>query len=96
VRVIGKGDKKRRVPLHAQVAGLVQTFLLGERPETDALEVFVVAKGPHRGQPLTPGGLRTIFRHHRTRSGVRMAGRHASRHTFGSALAEWTRPSSRR
>jgi site-specific recombinase XerD len=88
VRVIGKGDKERRVPLDAEVGGLVQTYLLAERPETDAREVFVVAKGPHRGQPLTPGGLRTVFRYHRTRSGVQAGHPHALRHTFGTALAE--------
>jgi integrase/recombinase XerC len=87
-RVIGKGDKERRVPLDPEVAGLLQRYLLVERPETDAREVFVVAKGPHRGQPLTPGGLRTVFRYHRTRSGVQAGHPHALRHTFGTALAE--------
>jgi len=88
VRVVGKGDKERRVPLDPEVAGLVQTYLLAERPETDTREVFVVAKGPHRGQPLTPGGLRTVFRYHRARSGVPAGHPHALRHTFGTALAE--------
>ena len=88
VRVIGKGDKERRVPMDPEVAGLVQTYLLAERPETDAREVFVVAKGPHRGERLTPAGLRTIFRYHRARSGVPAGHPHALRHTFGTALAE--------
>jgi site-specific recombinase XerD len=88
VRVVGKGDKERRVPLDPEVAGLVQTYLLAERPETDAREVFVVAKGPHRGQPLTPAGLRTVFRYHRVRSGVPAGHPHALRHTFGTVLAE--------
>ena len=88
VRVLGKGDKERRVPLDPEVAGVVQTYLLAERPETDAREVFVVAKGPHRGEPLTPAGLRTVFRYHRARSGVPAGHPHALRHTFGTALAE--------
>jgi site-specific recombinase XerD len=88
VRVVGKGDKERRVPMDPEVAGLVQTYLLAERPETDAREVFVVAKGPHRGERLTPAGLRTIFRYHRARSGVAAGHPHALRHTFGTALAE--------
>ena len=47
---MGKGDKERRVPLDADVAGLIQTYLLAERPETSrARALFVVAKGPHRG-----------------------------------------------
>ncbi|TDE60275.1 integrase [Nonomuraea mesophila] len=93
VRVVGKGDKERRVPVDAEVAGLIQTYLLAERPEgardgatTDRL--FVVAKGPNRGRPLTPEGLRAIFRYHRARSGVSSGHPHALRHSFGTALAE--------
>ena len=48
----------------------------------------MVAKGPTRGQPLTPAGLRTIFRYHRQRSGVAGGHPHALRHSFGTALAE--------
>ena len=59
VRVTGKGGRERRVPVDAQVAGWVQTYLLAERPETTATALFVVAKGAHRGRPLTPAGLRT-------------------------------------
>jgi site-specific recombinase XerD len=88
VRVLGKGDKERRVPLDREVAGLIQTYLLSERPETTAKALFVVGKGPHRGQRLTPAGLRTIFRYHRQRSGVPAGHPHALRHTFGTALAE--------
>jgi site-specific recombinase XerC len=42
VRVIGKGDKERRVPIDADVAGVIQTDLLVERPETDTTTLFVV------------------------------------------------------
>lgn len=86
--VTGKGAKERRVPLDVDVAGLIQTYLLAERPETASPTLFVVAKGPHRGRPLTPAGLRTIFRYHRARAGVPGGHPHALRHTFGSALAE--------
>jgi integrase len=48
--------------------------------------LFVVAKGPHRGQPLTPAGLRRVFRYHRERAGVPAGHPHALRHTFGTAL----------
>lgn len=88
VRVIGKGDKERRVPLDQDVAGLVQTYLLAERPETEANALFVVAKGPNRGQPLSAAGLRTIFRYHRAKAGVPAGHPHALRHSFGTALAE--------
>jgi integrase/recombinase XerC len=88
VQVIGKGDKERRTPLDPDVAGLIQTYLLAERPETTCMALFVVAKGSHRGQPLTPAGLRTVFRYHREKAGVPAGHPHALRHSFGTALAE--------
>ncbi|MHB1784467.1 MAG: tyrosine-type recombinase/integrase [Acidimicrobiales bacterium] len=86
--VHGKGSKERRVPLDVEVAGMIQTYLLVERTETASTALFVVAKGPHRGQPLTPAGLRRIFRYHREKAGVLAGHPHALRHTFGTALAE--------
>jgi site-specific recombinase XerD len=88
VRVVGKGDKERRVPIDREVAGIIQTYLLAERPETDTPVLFVVAKGPTRGQPLTPAGLRSVFRYHRAKAGVPAGHPHALRHSFGTALAE--------
>ncbi len=88
VRVLGKGEKERRVPVDREVAGLVQTYLLSERPESVSRALFLVAKGPTRGQPLTAAGLRTIFRYHRARAAVPAGNPHALRHTFGTALAE--------
>lgn len=88
VRVVGKGDKERRVPLDPDVAGLIQTYLFAERPESDSPVLFLVAKGPHRGRPLTAAGLRTVFRYHRGRAEVPTGHPHALRHSFGTALAE--------
>jgi len=88
VRVLGKGDRERRVPLDVDVAALVQTYLLAERPESESTTLFLVAKGSHRGQPLTPAGLRTVFRYHRAVAGVPAGHPHALRHSFGTALAE--------
>jgi len=88
IRVMGKGGQERRVPLDPDVAGLIQAYLLAERPETASRALFVVAKGPHRGQPLSPAGLRAIFRYHRERAGVPAGHPHALRHSFGTALAE--------
>ena len=88
LRVWGKGAKERRVPLDAEVGGLLQAYLLAERPETASSRLLVVAKGPTRGQPLSPAGLRTIFRYHRQQAGVPGGHPHALRHTFGTALAE--------
>jgi integrase/recombinase XerD len=86
--VNGKGAKQRRVPLDVDVAGMIQTYLLAERPDTTSSALFVVAKGANRGRPLTAAGLRTIFRYHRQKAGVPAGHPHALRHTFGTALAE--------
>jgi site-specific recombinase XerD len=88
VRVTGKGAKERRVPIDFDVATAVQTYLLAERPETASSALFVVAKGPNRGQRLSAAGLRTVFRYHRARAGVPAGHPHALRHSFGTALAE--------
>jgi site-specific recombinase XerD len=88
VQVTGKGNRERRVPLDADVASVIQTYLLAERPETASARLFIVANGPGRGQPLTPAGLRRIFRYHREIAGVAAGNPHALRHTFGTALAE--------
>jgi site-specific recombinase XerD len=88
VKVMGKGGKERRVPLDPDVAGLIQAYLLAGRPETASAGLFLVVKGPHRGQPLTAAGLRTIFRYHRGKAGVPAGHPHALRHSFGTALAE--------
>ena len=88
VRVTGKGDKERRVPLDPDVAGLIQSYLLAERPETPSRALFVVARGPHREQPLTPAGLRRVFRYHREISGVTAGHPHALRHSFVTHLTE--------
>ena len=70
------------------VTRLVAIDLLAGRPETSSRALFVVAKGPNRGQPLSPAGLRAIFRYHRDRAGVPAGHPHALRHSFGTALAE--------
>lgn len=88
VQVTGKGSRERRVPLDTDVGSVIQAYLLAERPETASARLFVVAKGPGRGQPLTEAGLRRIFRYHREIAGVPAGNPHALRHTFGTALAE--------
>lgn len=40
LRVSGKGGKERRVPLDVDVAGVVQTYLLAERPDTTSTRLF--------------------------------------------------------
>jgi integrase/recombinase XerD len=48
LRVIGKGQRERRVPLDVDVASVIQVYLLAERPESVSGRLFLVAKGPNR------------------------------------------------
>lgn len=74
--------QERRVPLDVDLAEVIQTYLLVEPPETDSARLFIVAKDPNRGNPLTPADLRTIFRYLRMTTGVIAGHPHALRHTF--------------
>jgi integrase len=86
IRVSGKGSRVRLLPLPPETIRILQCWLKTERPLTNAPEVFVSLKGKARGQAMTPAGLRSLFRHHRTVSGVAEANPHRFRHTFGSDM----------
>jgi site-specific recombinase XerD len=88
VRVIGKGNKERVVPVERAFFTAVTAYLRTERPRGCATpECFVVLRGPTRGGPLTEAGMRRIFRTHRARSGLARVRPHRLRHTYGTELA---------
>lgn len=86
LRVHGKGARLRLLPLPPETLRLLECYLKTERPLTPAPEVFVSLKGRARGAAMTPAGLRSLFRHHRTTSGVAPANPHRFRHTFGADM----------
>jgi integrase/recombinase XerD len=86
LQVLGKGNKPRTVPLPGEVMEVLQNYLHLERPLTNSGSLFVSLKGQRRGQPITPAGLRSLFRHHRLRSEVPAANPHRFRHTFGADM----------
>lgn len=86
LRVHGKGNKKRLVPLPPEILEGLGNYLRLERPLTNSPAFFVSLKGRQRGQPMTTAGLRSLFRHHRLRSQVPHANPHRCRHTFGSDM----------
>ena len=86
VRVRGKGSRIRILPLPPETIRILHCWLQTERPLTNAPQVFVSLKGKARGRPMTPAGLRSLFRHHRAQSGVPQANPHRFRHTFGSDM----------
>jgi integrase/recombinase XerD len=86
MRVLGKGNKKRVVPLAPEILEVLGNYLRLERPLTNSPALFVSLKGRQRGQPMTAAGLRSLFRHHRVRSRIRRANPHRLRHTCGADL----------
>ncbi len=86
LRVRGKGNRERIVPLADETIQTIQRYLCLERPLGDCPYLFLSLKGRHRGQPMTSAGLRSLFRHHRRCSDVPQANAHRFRHTFGSDM----------
>jgi site-specific recombinase XerD len=88
VRVVGKGNKERTVPVDRVFFTELGNYLRTERPPGCATpECFVVLRGPTRGSALTEAGMRRIFRTHRARSGSTRVRPHRLRHTYGTELA---------
>jgi DNA primase len=86
LHVPGKGRKQRILPLPGEIIEVLQSCLRLERPLTNSPCLFVSLQGRHRGQPMTPAGLRSLFRHHRLCSDVPAANPHRFRHTFGADM----------
>jgi integrase/recombinase XerD len=86
IRVHGKGNKIRFLPLAPEAVQLLDHYLRLERPNPCTAALFVSLKGPARGSRMTPAGLRSLFRHHRQTTGVTLANPHRFRHTFASDM----------
>jgi site-specific recombinase XerD len=86
LHVIGKGGRPRVLPLPHEIIPVLEKYLLVERPATHCQSLFVCLKGPRRGLPCTPAGLRSLFRHHRRAAAVPLANPHRFRHTFGADM----------
>ena len=72
--------------LRSQEVLAIHNYLRLERPLTNSPGLFVSLQGPHRGQSMTPAGLRSLFRHHRRQTQVLRANPHRFRHTFGADM----------
>jgi integrase len=86
VRVRGKGNKLRFLPLAPETIQLLDHYLQLERPNLCDTPLFVVLKGCTRGTRMTAAGLRSLFRYHRQTTGVKLAHAHSFRHTFASDM----------
>jgi integrase len=86
IRVCGKGSKTRFLPLAPEAVQLLDHYLRLERPDVPTPPLFVSLKGRARGARMTPAGLRSLFRHHRRTTGVKLANPHRFRHTFAADM----------
>jgi len=86
MRVRGKGDKIRILPLASDTVLLLDHYLRLERPKDCGPALFVSLKGPARGARMTPAGMRSLFRYHRRTSETALAHPHRFRHTFASDM----------
>src|ERR1700693_2279374 len=86
LRVHGKGNKLRFLPLAPETIQLLDHYLRLERPNPCTAALFVLLKGPARGSRMTSAGLRSLFRYHRQTTGIQLANPHRFRHTFASDM----------
>ena len=73
LRVRGKGNKFRFLPLAPETVQLLEHYLHLERPNPCSAALFVSLKGRLRGARTTPAGLRSLFRHHRQTTSIKLA-----------------------
>ncbi len=90
LRVQGKGNRERMLPLPDELIQVLGDYIRLERP-SDAWSgpLFVVLQGERRGHPMTVAGLRSLFRYRRGRFSKTLsnANAHRFRHTFGADMA---------
>lgn len=84
----GKGGHQRIVPISSRFFKSLAKYFEQERPETSHAAVFLVLKGPRRGQPLTAAGLDEIIKGARMRARLRQVTCHQLRHTCLTRLRE--------
>jgi integrase/recombinase XerD len=85
----GKGGHQRLVPISQTFFATVAGYLNAERPPDAATDrVFVVLKGPRRGQPLSADGLDQILSGARERAGLAGGTCHELRHTCFTRLRQ--------
>lgn len=88
LRIRGKGQRDRVLPLPQVVARSIADYVRWERPADCATQrVFVILQGRSRGRPMTAAGLRSLFRQRRRDHAIARANPHRFRHTFGADMA---------
>ncbi len=89
IRVHGKGNRERVLPLCQETIHTLRQYIEYERPLGLSSFLFLCLKGRQRGYPMTPAGFRSLFRHHRKCARVPLANPHRFRHTFGTDMVRF-------
>ncbi len=84
----GKGGRQRHVSISDQFFTVLADYLHYERPDGDTDRLFLVLKGPRRGQPLSAYGLDEVMEGARRRAGLTRGTCHELRHTCLTRLRE--------
>jgi site-specific recombinase XerD len=85
----GKGGRERIIPISQRFFAALAAYVQLERPADAVTDlVFVVLKGPRRGQPLSGYGIDEILDGARRRAGLAHATCHELRHTCLTRLRE--------
>jgi len=87
--VRGKGNKERMLPLSDDTLQTLQRYIEFERAPSPSPYLFLCLKGRRRSSPMTPAGMRSLFRHHRKTANVTLANPHRFRHTFGADMVRF-------
>ena len=88
LRIRGKGERDRVLPLPQVIARSIADYVRWERPaDCTTQRLFVVLQGRQRGRPMTAAGLRSLFRQRRRDHAIARANPHRFRHTFGADMA---------
>src|SRR5260370_25389810 len=86
LRVCGKGNKLRFLPLAPETIQLLDHYLRLERPNPCTAAWFVSLKGPARRARMTLAGLLSLFPYHRPITGVKLAHPHRFQPTVPSHI----------
>jgi len=84
----GKGGHQRLVAISEIALQTLLRYLNEERPSSSSDRLFLVLKGPRRGQPLSTAALDTIIEYHREQAGTPGVQCHRLRHTCLTRLRQ--------
>jgi site-specific recombinase XerD len=88
MRVRGKGNKERVLPMAPQLVTAIEQYLRFERPSlSPATMLFVNLQGERLGKGMTSKGIISLFSRQRAKPNLAHANPHRFRHTFGADMA---------